>query len=161
MRVENKHQLYNRKSYWLKRLTVCETAIADILARAYRHDKTLRPRHIREVNNRLLALGVYGEQLKRELAEAGATSELLGKISDNLQDVEDLSQGLARAAKKILGFELTSLRPYSNSQAVSKVSKNSAVQNALTMYTESSEDEIPEDAVGSLRKRRKNAPQEQ
>lgn len=159
--MDHRHKLWNRKSYWTKRLTKCETEIADILSRAYRHDKTLRPRHIREVNNRLLVLGAYGERLRQELAEAGCTSELLAKVGDNLQDIQDLSNGLARAAKKILGFELTSLRPYTNSQATSIVSKNSAVQKALTMYTEASEDEIPEDAVGSLRKRRTNGPQEQ
>ena len=108
------HPIYSRKSYWLKRVTRCERNVVDVLERARRHDKTLRPRHIGGICAQMEHLGAQGETLYHDAVEAGMSERFLGHIADTLDDIQDLSSALVPAAKKVLGLPLRSLRPYEN-----------------------------------------------
>jgi len=115
--------LHNRKSGWLRRLRRAECDVVDILARAYRHDKTLRPRHIGAVNARLVRL-------------------TLAKIGDTLSDIQDLSEGLTVASKRILGFEMRSLRPYYSTVVRGRIKTESAASKELDTFNEIEDDVI-------------------
>lgn len=108
------HPIYSRKSYWLKQVTRCERNVVDVLERARRHDKTLRPRYIGAICAKMEHLGARGEAIYHDAVDAGMSERLLGDIADALDDIEDISSALVPAAKKILGLHLRSLRPYKN-----------------------------------------------
>lgn len=108
------HPIYSRKSHWLKRVTRCERNLMDVLERARRHDKTLRPRHIGTICAQMEHLGALGESLYHDACDAGMSERFLGQIADTLDDIQDLSGALVPAARKIMGMPLRSLRPYQN-----------------------------------------------
>jgi len=137
--------LHNRKSGWLRRLRRAECDVVDILARAYRHDKTLRPRHIGAVNARLVRLGEYGERLWADMGDIGVLSETLAKIGDTLSDIQDLSEGLTVASKRILGFEMRSLRPYYSTVVRGRIKTESAASKELDTFNEIEDDVILEE----------------
>jgi len=137
--------LHNRKSGWMRRLRKVEISVVDILGRAYRHDKTLRPRHIGAINARLVRLGEYGERLWEDMGNAGVESETLAKIGDTLADIEDYSGGLALAAKRILGFEMRSLKPYFSTLVRARIKSETAASKTLDTFNEIEEDVLTED----------------